>query len=70
MPAFLEKELKAEYGAKSDIPYKIMNSRGYMHGNKVTAKGRAAEAKHKADMKRKKKRPRGGAHEQAAALRG
>ena len=48
MPAFLEKKLKKEYGAKSDIPYKIMNKLGVMHGNKETAKGRKAEARHKA----------------------
>ena len=46
MPAFLEKKLKKEYGEKSDIPYKIMNSKGYMKGNKETAKGRRAEEKH------------------------
>ena len=46
MPKFLEDKLKRQYGAHSSIPYKIMNSRGYMRGSKVTAKGRAAEAKH------------------------
>lgn len=49
MPKFLENELKKEYGADSAIPYKVMNARGFMHGNKETAKGRAAEAKHKRD---------------------
>ncbi len=44
---FLEKKLKKEYGAKSDIPYKIMNKMGVMHGNKETAHGRALEKKHK-----------------------
>jgi hypothetical protein len=48
MPALLEKKLKAEYGAKSDIPYKIMNSLGVMKGNKETAKGRREEKKHDA----------------------
>lgn len=52
MPKFLEKKLKAEYGAKSDIPFKIMNSRGYMRGNKVTAKGEALQAKHDRDISR------------------
>ena len=49
MPKFLENELKKEYGANSAIPYKIMNARGYMRGNKETAKGAALEAKHEAD---------------------
>lgn len=47
MPKYLEAKLKKEYGAKSDIPYKIMNKMGVMHGNKVTAKGRAMERKHR-----------------------
>jgi hypothetical protein len=45
MPKELEAKLKAKYGAKSDIPYKIMNSMGFMHGSKETAKGAAAERK-------------------------
>lgn len=45
MPEILEKKLKKEYGAKSDIPYKIMNKMGVMHGNKTTPKGRALEKK-------------------------
>jgi len=51
MPAFLEKKLKAEYGSDSDIPYKVMNSLGVMHGNKKTAKGRREEKKHDAKSK-------------------
>lgn len=51
MPEFLERKLKQRYGSDSSIPYKIMNARGYMRGNKETAKGRAAERKHKADMR-------------------
>ena len=51
MPAFLEKKLKKEYGADSDIPYKVMNSLGVMHGNKETKKGRKEEAKHEAKTK-------------------
>ena len=51
MPAFLEKKLKKEYGAKSDIPYKVMNSLGVMHGNKETKKGRNEEKKHDAKSK-------------------
>lgn len=54
MPAFLEKKLKSEYGAKSSIPYKIMNAKGFMRGNKVTAKGISAERKHNAKMGLKK----------------
>lgn len=46
MPVFLEKKLKSQYGAKSAVPYKIMNKLGYMRGNKETAAGRAAQRKH------------------------
>lgn len=46
MPKFLENKLKAEYGANSSTPYKVMNKLGYMRGNKETAKGRAAQKKH------------------------
>jgi hypothetical protein len=55
MPKFLEKKLKARYGKKSKIPYKIMNKLGAMRGNKETAKGRAMAKKHAAKKKRKKK---------------
>lgn len=48
MPKFLENKLKKEYGESSDIPYKVMNSIGAMHGNKTTAKGDEMEAKHNA----------------------
>jgi hypothetical protein len=37
MPKALEEKLKREYGANSDIPYKIMNKMGVMHGNKETS---------------------------------
>lgn len=47
MPKFLEEKLKRKYGAKSAIPYKIMNSMGAMKGSKETAKGRAMAKKHK-----------------------
>jgi hypothetical protein len=53
MPAFLEKKLKAEYGANSKIPYMVMNKKGYMKGPNETAKGRALDRKHAADMKKK-----------------
>lgn len=46
MPKFLEEKLKKRYGAKSAIPYKIMNAIGAMHGNKETAKGRSMQKKH------------------------
>ena len=54
MPEFLERKLKSEYGEKSDIPYKVMNSRGLMHGSKETAKGRALQKKHNKDKGLKK----------------
>ena len=54
MPKFLEDQLKAEYGEKSAIPYKIMNAKGYMRGSKETEKGRQAEAKHEADTKKRR----------------
>lgn len=46
MPKFLETKLKKEYGAKSSVPYKVMNKLGYMRGNKETAAGKAAQKKH------------------------
>jgi len=55
MPEFLERKLKREYGASSKIPYKVMNRMGVMRGNKITAKGRRMEAKHKRN-KRKSRR--------------
>lgn len=56
MPAFLEQKLKARYGQNSDVPFKIMNSIGAMHGNQPTAKGEAMQAKHDADQQQKKRR--------------
>jgi len=50
MPKFLEQQLKKEYGANSDIPYKIMNKMGVMKGSKITAKGKAMEKKHISDI--------------------
>ena len=50
MPKFLEKKLKAEYGANSKVPYKVMNSLGVMRGNKETAKGRSWDKKHAAKL--------------------
>jgi hypothetical protein len=46
MPKFLENKLKAEYGAKSAVPYKVMNAIGAMRGNQETPKGAAMEKKH------------------------
>ena len=46
MPKFLEDKLKAEYGANSKVPYKVMNKLGVMKGNKETAKGRSWDKKH------------------------
>ena len=57
MPEFLEKKLKAEYGANSKTPYKVMNAIGAMRGSKETAKGRAMEARHDRDTKKRKKQP-------------
>lgn len=53
MPEFLEKKLKKQYGNDSDIPYKIMNKIGAMHGNKITAKGEEMEKKHNEDVTHK-----------------
>jgi len=47
MPKFLENILKARYGSNKHAIYGTMNKLGFMHGNKETAKGVAAEAKHK-----------------------
>lgn len=67
MPKFLETKLKAEYGADSKIPYKVMNKLGAMRGNKETAKGAAMERKHEkgkgllkrtSEKSRKGKRPK------------
>lgn len=53
MPAFLEKQLRAEAakkglsGRKADeYVYGAMNNMGAMHGNKETAKGKSMQAKH------------------------
>jgi hypothetical protein len=53
MPAFLEKQLRAEAARKGltgehadRYVYGAMNNMGAMHGNKETAKGRAMERKH------------------------
>lgn len=56
MPAFLEKQLKEEYGQHSPAVYKVMNAVVAMKGNKETPKGEAMQAKHEADMKKHKGR--------------
>lgn len=50
MPAFLEKKLKKEYPGNPGAVYGTMNVLGYMHGNKETPAGEAAEQKHESDM--------------------
>ena len=52
MPAFIERKLKAEYGADSKVPYAVMNKLGYMHGNQETAKGAEAERKHEGGLRK------------------
>lgn len=52
MPKFLEEKLKKEYGGNKDAIYGTMNKLGYMHGNKETAKGKAAGKKHAKKAKR------------------
>lgn len=56
MPRFLEDKLKKEYGANSDVPYKVMNKIGAMRGSKETALGRQMDRKHAAKMGKKAKR--------------
>ena len=60
MPKFLENKLKAEYGAKSSIPYKVMNALGAMRGNKETAKGEAMQRKHDAKLRAARIRKKAG----------
>ena len=59
MPKFLEDRLKRQASSKGfsgkradRYIYGTMNRLGYMRGNKETAKGRAAEAKHRRDTRR------------------
>ena len=55
MPKFLEDKLKKQYPGNPGAVYGTMNKLGYMHGNKETAAGRTAQAKHNAKVRRKKK---------------
>jgi hypothetical protein len=48
MPKFLEDKLKREYPNNPHAVYGTLNELGMMHGNKETAKGKAAEKKHEA----------------------
>lgn len=70
MPAFLEKDLKREYGADSSIPYQVMNAKGYMRGNKETPKGRAMQAKHDRDARNSRNAPVAPADVARASRRG
>jgi hypothetical protein len=56
VPKFLEEKLKKEYGDDPHAVYGTLNKIGAMRGNKETAKGRAMEAKHKRDMKKRGKK--------------
>lgn len=56
MPKFLEQKLKAEYPGNDSAVYGTLNAIGAMHGNKITAKGKAMDKKHAADMKKKARR--------------
>lgn len=62
MPKFLEGRLETEarkkgYSGKRAAAYiyGTLNNIGAMHGSRETAKGRAMQAKHNRDMKKKSK---------------
>jgi hypothetical protein len=55
MPRFLEDKLKEEYGEKSKIPFAVLNKLGFMHGNRITEKGREADRKHERKLALKKR---------------
>jgi hypothetical protein len=63
MPRFLEDKLKKEYPNNPGAVYGTMNRLGYMHGNKETAAGAAAQAKHDRDSRKpdfaSKRKPKG-----------
>ena len=59
MPKFIENKLKAEYPGNDHAVYGTLNKIGAMHGNKITPKGRAMEAKHEADTYTNWKRSKG-----------
>jgi len=58
MPQFLEDKLKKQYPNNPGAVYGTMNKLGYMHGNKETSAGRAAQAKHERDTASPKRRRR------------
>lgn len=58
MPKWLESKLKKQYGMKSAIPYKVMNSMGAMHGSKETELGKDMESKHRQRLRKKLKATR------------
>lgn len=70
MPKFLEDKLKAEYGADSATPYKVMNAIGAMKGNRETAKGAAMERKHAKNAAARARAPRKKTANAAAAYAG
>ena len=51
MPKFLEALLTKEYPGNAHAVYGTMNKMGAMHGNTVTAKGKAMQATHDAKAK-------------------
>ncbi len=51
MPKFLEDKLKSEYPNNPHAVFGTLNALGAMHGNKITAKGEAMQAKHNRDVK-------------------
>lgn len=59
MPKFLENKLKTEYPNNPDAVFGTLNNIGAMKGNQETPKGVSMQAKHTADMKKKKKKPAG-----------
>jgi len=64
MPKAIEAKIRQEYAAKGKsgkaldrVVYGTMNSKGFMHGNKETAKGAKAESKYVKDHGKKVKKP-------------
>ena len=53
MPEFLEKKLQKEYPNNPHAVWGTMNKLGAVKGNKITAKGKAMQKKHDADLGRK-----------------
>jgi hypothetical protein len=53
MPKFLEDKLKKQYPNNPAAVFGTLNNLGAMRGSKETAKGRAMQAKHERDAKRK-----------------